>query len=132
MKILDKLLNNKQKLDPNMKKKDLKKLKQQELTKARSDVGSISRRDRNIKITDKEWEAIQAGAIHENVLIKILNNSDPDSLREKATPRASKSLSQVKVDRIKAMANSNYTLNEIADKLAVSPSTVSQYLKGEK
>lgn len=113
-----------------LKKDEIKKLSQQALTKYREEVGSVSRSDRSIKITDKEWEAIQAGAISENNLKKILNNTDIDSLRERATPRATTSLSQAKINQIKAMSNSNYTTSEIAKKLGISPSTVSKYMKG--
>lgn len=117
--------------DPNMSKGDIKKASQQAITKYRQEVGSVSRKKRNIDITDREWEAIQAGAISENKLTQILNNTDIDKLRERATPRTSKTnLSQAKVNRIKAMAASNYTLEEIADKLGVSSSTVSKYLRG--
>ena len=118
---------NKKKENENMKPGDIKKAGQQALTKYRSSVGA----KRNpIKITDKEWEAIQAGAISENVLTKILNNTDVDNLRERATPRSTNTLSQAKVNKIKAMRNSNYTLQEIAKALGVSTSTVSSYLKG--
>lgn len=109
---------------------DVKKISQQSLNANRKAVGSISRRDRNIEITDREWEAIQAGAISENKLKQILNNTDADALRQRATPRATTTLSQAKINRIKAMSNSNYDLNEIAKALGVSPSTVSKYLKG--
>ena len=94
------------------------------------EVGSVSRKDRNITITDREWEAIQAGAISENNLNKILNNADISVLRQKATPKATVELSQAKIDRIKAMSSS-YTLSQIADKLGISSSTVSKYLKGK-
>lgn len=113
-----------------LKKEDIKKTSQRALTKYRDSVGSVSRRDRSIKITDKEWEAIQAGAISENYLKKILNNTDIDNLRERATPRATTTLSKAKISQIKAMSNSNYTLSEIAKKLGVSSSIVSKYLKG--
>ena len=120
----------KKKADPYMKKDEEKKIRQQALTKYRESVGSVSRKDRSIKITDKEWEAIQAGAVSENVLKKILNNTDVDDLRERATPRSRTTLSQAKINQIKAMTASNYTINEIAKKLGVSTSTVSKYLKG--
>lgn len=116
--------------NPGMKREDVKKAAQQSLTANRKAVGSIARRDRNITITDKEWEAIQAGAISENKLKLILNNTDIDKLRERATPRSTSSLSTAKINRIKAMSASNYTLNEIAKALGVSTSTVSKYLKG--
>lgn len=118
--------------NPDMKPADLKKISQQALTKARAEVESVARRDRAIDISDKEWEAIQAGAISETKLKNILNNADIDKLRERAMPRTTKSLSKAQVNRIKAMSSSNYTLDEIAKKMGVSPSTVSQYLKGAK
>lgn len=110
------------------KSKDVKKAGQQALTKYREEVGSIARRDRNIIITDKEWEAIQKGAVSETTLKRILNNSDPDSLRDKAMPKQSFELNQAKINRIKAMSAS-YTIAQIADALGVSTSTVSKYLK---
>lgn len=118
--------------DPTIKSKDKKKLAQQAITKYRSEVGSVNRRDRNINITDAEWEAIQAGAISETQLKKILNNADPDVLRERATPRSSKQLSTAQQNRIKAMSNSNYTIAQIAEMLHISPTTVNKYLKGAK
>lgn len=115
-----------------MKGEDLRKTSQRAMTKAREEVGAISRRDRNIEITDKEWEAIQAGAISETKLKDILNNTDIDALRERATPKTYNSLSSAQVNRAKAMIASNYTLGEIAKKLGVSTSTVSKYVKGVK
>lgn len=123
-------VQNKVKNNPDMDNTDIKKASQQALTKYRSEVGSVSRRERSIKIEDREWEAIQAGAVSESTLIKILNNSDADVLREKAMPRRSNSLSSSQVNRAKSLAASNYTLSEIAKKLGVSTSTVSKYLKG--
>ena len=123
-------VNSKKKASPDMKPGDVKKISQQALTKYRIEVGSVSRKDRSIKITDNEWSAIQAGAISENKLKRILNNTDIDVLRQKATPRATTTLSTAKVNRIRAMRNSNYSLSEIADALGVSTSTVSEYLRG--
>lgn len=114
-----------------MKAKDVKKAGQQALTKYRQEVGSVARKDRNIVITDDEWKAIQAGAVSETILKRILNNSDADSLRQRAMPSQSKAVSQATANRIKAMSAS-YTIQQIADKLGLSPSTVSKYLKGEK
>lgn len=115
--------------NPNMKPGDIKKASQQALTKYRNQVGSVARSTRSIKITDNEWAAIQAGAISENVLKKILNNTDIDSLRERATPRSTTTLSQAKINRIKSLSASNYMASEIAKKLGISTSTVSNYLK---
>ena len=117
--------------NPNMKPGDIKKLRQQALTKYRLRVGSISRRKRNIDITDNEWNAIQSGAVSESILKKILDNTDVDKLRQRATPKNTSTLSSAKINRIKSLSNSNYTVGEIAKILGVSPSTVSKYLKGK-
>lgn len=125
-------IKTKQQADPDIKGDDLRKVSQRALTKYRDEVGSVSRRKRAIQITDKEWEAIQAGAISENKLKKILNNSDPDSLRERAMPKAKSTLNSAQINRIKAMNASNFTLSQIAEKMNLSPATVSKYLKGVK
>jgi DNA-binding CsgD family transcriptional regulator len=116
--------------DPNMSKSDIKKANQRAVSKYRAEVGAVSRRDRNIDITDREWEAIQAGAISENTLTKILNNTDTAKLRERATPRTKAALTDSQIKRIKAMKNSSFTIEQIAAKFGVSPSTVSKYMKG--
>ena len=121
----------KQKANPDMEPGDIKKARQQAVSKARQTVGSASRRDRNIEITDREWEAIQAGAVSENTLVRILNNTDVDKLKQRAMPRATTTLSTAKVNTIKAMSASNYTIEQIARKLGVSTSTVSKYMKGK-
>ena len=115
--------------DPDLKSGDIRKLNQQALTKYRSEVQSIARSKRSIDITDREWEAIQAGAIHESRLKTILNNTDIDVLRDRATPKTRSTLSESKINTIKAMSASNYTIEQIAKKLGVSTSTVHTYLK---
>ena len=111
---------------------EIQKVGQQALSRYRSELGSVSRRNRNIVITDREWEAIQAGAVSENTLVKILNNSDIDSLRQRATPRSTTTISQAKINRIQAMSDSNYTSTQIAEQLNLPVSTVRNVLKGEK
>lgn len=109
---------------------DVKKASQQALSRYRTDVGSISRRDRNIIITEREWEAIQAGAITESKLSKILANTDVDNLRDRVMPSSKTTLGAAKINKIKSMSASNYSLSQIADALGISTSTVSKYLKG--
>ena len=115
----------KKKSNPDMKPEEIKKISQQALTKYRNSVGA---KREPIVITDNEWEAIQAGAISENTLNKILNNSDKDVLRSKATPRNNNTLSTAKINRIKAMSASNYSLSEIAKALNIPTSTVAEYI----
>ena len=116
----------KKKENPDMDKSEIKKASQQALSAARISVGA---KRTTIDITDKEWEAIQAGAISENKLTQILNNTDIDKIRQRATPRATTTLSSAKQNLIKARAASGYTTAEIAESLGISTSTVMKYLK---
>ena len=123
-------INERKRTQPDLKSEDIRKLSQRSMSKYREQVGAATRRERNIIITDRQWEAIQAGAISENKLKQILANSDPDSLRQKAMPKKISGLTNAQVARIRAMNNSNFTINQIAEKMNVSPSVVSKYLKG--
>lgn len=114
--------------NPDMTSKEKKKAAQQALTRARQAVGA---QRTPVTITDKEWEAIQSGAISENQLLGILRNTDIDELRERATPKQKTTLSQAKQNKIAAMKASGYTLSEIAKAIGVSSSTVSKYLRGD-
>lgn len=106
-------------------KKMLKKVSQQAIVAARQQVGA---KRHPITISDKEWEAIQAGAISDNVLSQILDSADIDNLRQRATPRANNELSNGKIALIKARAASGYTNAQIAESLGISASTVSKYV----
>lgn len=108
-------------------KKALKKVKQIAINKARIAVGASGKGTR-INITDKEWEAIQSGAVSDSKLTKILRYADQDVIRQKATPKSNGALSSAQVSRIKALAASGYTNAEIAEVLGKSTSTVSKYL----
>lgn len=123
-------IKERKRIQPDLKSEDIRKLSQRSMSKYREQVGAATRRERNIIITDRQWEAIQAGAISENKLKSILANSDPDSLRQKAMPKKISGLTNAQVARIRAMNNSNFTINQIAEKMNVSPSVVSKYLKG--
>ena len=110
---------------------DSKKAGQKALTKYRTEVGSVKRSERNIKITPREWEAIQAGAISESRLNRILANTDTDVLRGYAMPKSRSSVTPAKAAMIKAMRASNYSINDIAKKAGVSTSTIYEYLNGK-
>lgn len=131
--IVDKKIADAEKKGNQLTKEEIKKAKQQALEKTRLEVGAIKRRDREIPISDKEWEAIQAGAIGHTRLKEILNNSNPDILRDRAMPTNNKkyTLNASKINRVKSLSTRGYTIEQIARKLGVSKSTVSKYLKGE-
>ena len=116
----------KKKANPNMDKSDLKKIKNQELTKARARVGANKQR---VEITPLEWQAIQAGAVSNHKLVEILKNTDVDVVRQYATPRSHTGLSAAVQSRAKAMLARGYTQAEIAEQLGVSTNTLNKELK---
>ena len=127
--IANSVVDAKKKSNPDMTNAEIKKAKQQALTAARNSVGA---KRTLVDITDREWEAIQAGAISENKLTQILNNTDLDAIRQRATPRTSTGISPSKARRIETLKNTGYTNSEIANAIGVSVSTVSKYLNGKE
>ena len=115
--------------NPDITKKELKKAGQQALDKARRQVGA---KKEMIEISEREWEAIQAGAISTNKLQQILNNANMDTVKQMAMPRSTSKLSPSKVAHIATLQASGYTNEQIAKKLGVSTSTVVKYMKGDK
>ena len=109
-------------------KKAYKKLKQNSINDARADVGANGKGTR-FTITDKEWEAIQAGAVSDSKLMQILRYTDQDALKARAMPKTTTQLSDTKVQKIKSMSASGYTNAEIAEALGVSTSTINNYIK---
>ena len=114
--------------NPDMTKKELKKAGQQALDKARRQVGA---KKEMIEVSEREWEAIQAGAISPNRLQQIMNNSNMDTIKQMAMPRSTNKLSPSKINHIGTLRASGYTNDQIAKKLGVSVSTVVKYMKGE-
>lgn len=114
--------------DNNITDKDeISKIRRAAINDARVSTGASGKRTR-ITISDGEWTAIQAGAISDTTLSEILRYAEPKTVRERATPRATTQLSQARVNRIKALANSGHTNAEIAEALGISSSAVSKYL----
>lgn len=112
--------------NPDASKDDIKKHSGLFLTEARQRMGASKYR---IKITDKEWEAIQANAITAELFRSILQNTDTDQIRQLATPRDyTTKLSANEIAMAKRMASGNYTQAEIADYLGVSVSTINGLL----
>lgn len=108
-------------------KDEISKIRRAAISDARIQTGASGKQNR-IVISDGEWEAIQAGAISDTTLKEILRYADPDSVRERATPRTRTEVSDARKARIKAMANSGHTNAEIADALNLSASSVSKIL----
>lgn len=117
----------KEQANPDLTKKEKRKIRQQELTKARLEVGA---KRTKIDISDREWEAIQAGAITDSKLAQILRFADQDKFKERALPRQTTTLSGAKIAKIKSMNDSGYTLEQMARAVGVSASTIAKYING--
>lgn len=112
------------KLDnPNLDKEHWERLKRQELEAARKLVGANRVK---VTLTDRQWEAIQAGAISKSKLLDIVTYVDGDRLRELAVPKSNHGMTSAMVARAKALYAQGHTLTDIADALEVSPSTISK------
>lgn len=108
-------------------KDEISKIRRAAISDARNSTGASGKRTR-ITISDGEWTAIQSGAISDTTLSEILRYAEPKTVRERATPRRTTQLSDARISRIKAMANSGHTNAEIAEALGISTSAVSRYL----
>ena len=115
-------------------KDKFKKVKSRYLAEGRA---LYSAKKGSIKLTDKQWEAINAGAVSSTLFSQLISNIDADTLREMALPKKNESgLSQSEINQIQALANRTradgtkaYTTAEIAKKFGISASTVNKTLQ---
>lgn len=113
--------------NPAMDSDDIKKVKTQSLTEARSRTGA-SKKDSSIKITPSEWEAINAGALRPTKLSIIFDNTDSALIKQYATPKERSAPSTSEINRMQSLSKAGYTLSEIADHVGYSTTTVYEYL----
>lgn len=111
--------------NPDMDYEEEKKVKSQLQRRARSIVKGDENKSR-IDVTEKEWEAIQAGAITNTMLLTILQKADMDTIKKYATPRVEDTkLSTSQISAIKnKMQSGRYTTAEIASQYGISTSTI--------
>lgn len=115
------IVSAKKQANPSMDNDALKKIKGQALMEARIRTGA---KKSDINFTDKEWEAIQSGAISASKLDEILKKSDIDRVKELSMPRTNKVMSPAKIARANNMLASGYTQAEVAAALGVPTSTL--------
>ena len=114
--------------NPGMEKDRIKKMEYAELARARKRTGAGKEL---IKITPKQWEAIQAGAISTSMLKDVLANADLDIVKKLATPK--KQLLMSDSDTAKAaalLASGKYTRAQVAARMGVSVSTLDRAVGG--
>ena len=113
---------------PDLTKSEKKKIGQQELDRARAKVGA---KREHIEITPREWEAIQAGAVSDTQLKRIIKYVPSEKLKSLALPREKQVISDAKAQSMKSMRALGYTNREIADRFGVSTTTVSKAINGK-
>lgn len=123
-----KIVKAKKEANPDMDKATLKKVKAQALEESRTRYGA---KKQDIQITDREWQAIQAGAVSPTKLKSILSNTDTARVKERALPRTNTVMTPTKMTRARAMMATGYTPSEIADALGVPVSTVTSAMEAE-
>ena len=105
-----------------------KKVATKSLTNSRNQVGAARS---TIILSDRQWQAINLGAINATNLNKIFKYADMNDVRARAIPKTQRGLSDAKVAKLKAMRASGYSNAEIAESLGVSTSTITNYIKDE-
>jgi len=122
------IVESKKKDNPSLyeNKAELKKVKAQALAEARTRVGA---KKQSIKITDREWEAIQAGAVSKTKLKSIIDNSDKETIKKLATPKAKRGMSTSQVSRAKSLHNNGYSWAEISELIGIPVSTIQDNVK---
>lgn len=122
------IVKQKRDANPDMQKDELKKVTSKAILTTRARTGASKDL---VHITDREWEAIQAGAITNSKLTAILNNTDLTRVKELATPRANPVMTTAKVAKAKQLLASGRTPSEVADILGVSRSTLTTSMSEE-
>ena len=95
------------------------------LKRARDVVGASRYQ---VHISDKEWEAIEAGAVAPSTQKELFKFTDKDRLRELAMPKKQKPFSKTYLNTAKSMLDRGYTLEEVAKRFDISVSTLSSAL----
>ena len=102
----------------------MKKFRTQVIDATRKKAGALPRKERAIKTTDREWEAIVAGALSAEKIRKILTYMDAEEVLSRTTPRESRTISNAKLARAKSMLNAGYTWADVAEAVGVSESAL--------
>lgn len=125
------LMDAKIRANPELKEKDYqdkrKKLAAKALNDARDMVNGGEHRKRyRIELTDREWEAIMAGAISDNKMRTVIRYSDKDQLKKLATPQRSTGMMPSAKSRARLLLNAGWSPSAVAEELGVSWNTLAK------
>lgn len=109
-------------------KAHLRKLRSSVMNQQRAILGKQSA----FEINDREWQAIQAGAIRKTKIEEIINRADAESVKKHAMPKDTTfvSMSPANIAHAKAMLNSGFTQAEVAEMFNISTTTLRRQLNG--
>lgn len=124
--IANAIVKQKRDANPDMDSDEVKKISSRALATARARTQASKQL---VDITDREWEAIQAGAVSNNKLTSILNNTNLDRVKELATPRKNPVMTDQKQQRARQLLASGRTSAEVADILGVAVSTLNSSME---
>lgn len=122
------IVSRKKQASPDMTNEELKKVRNQALAEARTRTGA---KKVLVDITDKEWGAIQAGAVSTHRLTEIVQNSNLDRVKQLATPRKTISVSSTDLNKAKSLLSSGASRAQVAEILGVSVRTLSNAIDKE-
>lgn len=113
--------------NPEMTDDDKKKVKRQALTVGRARLGATKHK---IDFTDKEWEAIQAGAVSKTMFSELLRYADSDKVKARALPKSHTKMTSNRVAVAKSRLAAGYSYAEVAKMLGVSVTTIQRAVNG--
>lgn len=110
---------------PDMDDATFKKIKAQALKEARHRARA---KKVLVPISDRQWEAIQAGAVSKTMLKKILDNADIEQVKALATPKQQTLMGNADAARARSLVAQGLTQAEVARVLGVSLTTLKRGL----
>lgn len=117
------------KADENLTKEEEKKQLDKALKRARKELGAERY---EIHLTDREWEAIQSGAVPKTTQKEIFRFANNDELMKRALPKERKKPSASVIAAMKSMLARGYTSEEVANRFDISTTTLHNYIDEQK
>ena len=111
--------------NPHMDDATLKRVRSRSLAEARARMDA---KKQLVPISERQWAAIQAGAVSKNMLTKILDNTDIETVKKLATPRPDLLMGSSERARARSLMNQGLTQAEAARVLGVSLTTLKKGL----
>ena len=127
--IANSVMNAKIQADPSLKERDNADKRRKLAAKALENARDVVNGGRHVKryrieLSDREWEAIQAGALSETQFRRVIRYSDKNELKQRAIPRRSTGMKASTRSRARMLLQNGYTVADVASMLGVSANTL--------